>query len=247
MPRTGLLLLHAFPLDHTMWDQQIAEFGKDFTVIAPDYFRDGATSMDAAADVAAEAVRSAGLDNVVVVGLSMGGYVALAFARKYPELAAGYLFANTRGDADDEAGRERRHALAARIRSEGHTFLADNPPPLLSNNAPGELLDLVKNIIDIQPSEAIAVAAEAMAARPDSAETIANISVPVLVVTSEDDTLIPPAITEAMTNHLQGARFETIANSGHLSNLEQPQEFNRLLRTFLVDCGVTEVGGMDLV
>ncbi len=247
MPTTGLLLLHAFPLDHTMWEPQITAFGTEFTIIAPDYFRNGATTMDAAADMAASAVHAAGLENVVAVGLSMGGYVALAFARRYPELAAGFVFANTRGDADDEAARERRHGLAARIRSEGHTFLAENPPPLLSAEAPAETLALVKSIIASQPSEAIAIAAEAMAARPDSTETLAGIAVPALVITSEHDTLIAPSITSAMTEHLQDVRFATIEGAGHLSNLEQPTEFNRLLRTFLVDCKVLEVGAQDWV
>ena len=108
-------------------------------------------------------------------GGTMGGYMALAFQRRHPELAAGYVFANTRGDADDAAAQERRHGLAARLRAEGHQFLVDGPPPLLSANAPAELWNTVKGIIAKQSPEAIAREAEAMAARPDSMADLARL------------------------------------------------------------------------
>ena len=128
----------------------------------------------------------------------MGGYVALAFWERYPERVAGLVFANTRGDADDEAARERRNGLATRLRSEGNGFLVESPPPLLSPNASGELMTLVKDMIARQPAEAIANAALAMAARKDFMADLANIDTKVLVVSSDSDTLIVPAITQAM-------------------------------------------------
>jgi len=239
----GLLLLHAFPLDHTMWDPQVKAFERVLPVVTPDFPGFGGSpivespTIDMAADFAAEALRAANVDRAVVCGLSMGGYVALSFWRRHREMVAGLVFANTRAAADDEAGRERRLALAARLRSEGQQFLASDPPALLSSNAPGELTTWVKNCISMQPAEAIAGASEAMANRPDSTPDLAGISVPTLVITSAEDTLIPPDLTRAMAEATPNARFEIIERAGHLSNMEAPERFNELLREHLVRVG----------
>jgi pimeloyl-ACP methyl ester carboxylesterase len=186
--------------------------------------------MDAAADTAAEALRSAGVDSAVVCGLSLGGYVALALWRRHRELVSGFVLANTRAAADDDAGKERRRALAERLRAEGNGFLVESPPPLLSAEAPPELWDRVKSVTAAQPAEAIAAAAMGMAERPDSTPDLSGIDVPTLVITSSGDTLIPPDATSPMAAQIPGARLKVIEGAGHLSNLEAPQEFTRLLR-----------------
>jgi pimeloyl-ACP methyl ester carboxylesterase len=158
----------------------------------------------------------------------MGGYVAFALWRRHRELVSGLVLSNTKAGADDEAGKERRRQLAERLRNEGN-FLADNPPPLLSADAPPELWDRVKEIVRAQPAEAIAAAALGMAERPDSTPDLAGIDVPTLVVTSTGDTLIPPEATTPMADQIPGARLEIIQGAGHLSNLEAPEDFNGLL------------------
>jgi 3-oxoadipate enol-lactonase len=232
----GLLLLHAFPLDASMWEPQV-EALRHVPVVAPNLPGFGGApsagdemSMDAAADAAADAVRAAGLDRVLVCGLSMGGYAALAFWRRHRDLVAGFVFANTRAGADDEAGKERRRALAERLRSEGNGFLVDSPPPLLSAGASDQLWARVKGIISAQPAEAIAAASLGMADRPDSTGDLAGIAVPTLVITSSGDTLIPPEATRPMALQIPGARLEEIDGAGHLSNLEAPERFNDFLR-----------------
>jgi 3-oxoadipate enol-lactonase len=213
----GLLLLHGFPLDASMWQPQVQAFAGQVSVVAPSFPGFGGTSplggvlsMDAAADAAADAVRSAGLQRVVVCGLSMGGYVALAYWRHHRDQVMGLVLANTRAGADDEAGQERRRALASRLESEGNEFLADGPPPLLSDRAPGDLWDRVKDLIRAQPAEAIAAASRGMADRPDSTGDLAT-----------------------------DARLEIIDGAGHLSSLEAADEFNRILREHLVRCGLS--------
>jgi pimeloyl-ACP methyl ester carboxylesterase len=239
----GVLLLHAFPLDHTMWAPQVDELSRVTTVVTPDFPGFGGSklgaspSMDLAADVAAEALRAAGVDRAVVCGLSMGGYVALAFWRRHRELVAGLVLANTRAGADTEAAKENRRALAARLRREGQQFLANDPPPLLSQYAPGELLAWVKDTIASQPAEAIAAASAAMANRPDSSGELAGITVPTLVISSAGDTLIPPDATRPIADATPNARFELLARVGHLSNMEAPEAFNDLLRQHLVRVG----------
>src|SRR5207247_404512 len=146
------------------------------------------------------------------------------------------VLANTRAGADDEAGKERRRQLAARLLNEGN-FLGDNPPPLLSADAPAELWERVKEIVRVQPASSIAAASLGMAERPDSTPDLATIDVPTLVITSTGDTLIPPVATTPMGDQIRGARVEVIERAGHLSNLEAPAEFNRLLRDHLARCG----------
>jgi 3-oxoadipate enol-lactonase len=241
----GLLLLHAFPLDASMWTPQLSEFRGKVAVVAPNLPGFGGspsggdvTTMDLAADRAAEELAAAGLDRVVVCGLSMGGYAAFAFWRKHRDRVAGLVLANTRAGDDDEAGRERRRALAARLRAEGNAFLVESPPPLLSADAPPELWTHVRSIVAAQPAEALAAASLGMAERPDSTGDLGGIDVPTLVVTSTEDTLIPPEATSPMAEQIPGAQLEVIEGAGHLTNLQVPQEFNRLLRTHLERSGI---------
>ena len=215
-----------------MWEPQAAAFRGACTVVAPDFpgFGDAAPTalpptIDSAADAAAEAMARAGIDRAVVCGLSLGGYVALAFLRRHPARVRGLVLANTRADADDEAARERRAALAARLRSQGN-ILAENPPPLLSDAAPPALVARVKGIIARQPP----------AARPGALGDLATIAVPTIVITSSGDTLIPPAVTQSTFAAVPGARFEIIPGVGHLSNLEAPEAFNALLRDHIRTC-----------
>jgi 3-oxoadipate enol-lactonase len=242
---TGLLLLHGFPLDASMWAPQLAAFRGEVAALAPNFpgFGDARLSgdvstMDEGAERAAADVKAAGLDRVVVCGVSMGGYVAFAFWRKFRDRVAGLVLANTRAGADDEAGRDRRRAVAERARSEGIEFLVESPPPLLSADAPAELWTQVKSIIAAQSPDAIAAASLGMAERPDSTNDLPGIDVPTLVVTASADTLIPPVATSPMADQIPGAQLEVIEGVGHISNLQAPREFNRLLRTHLVRCGL---------
>lgn len=237
---TGLVLLHGFPLDSTMWEPQTSALGEHLTVLAPNFPGHGeappagdVTTMDAAADYAARQMRVSNLDRAVVCGLSMGGYAALAFWRRHRDMVAGLVLANTRAGADDDAGKQRRRDLAARLRSEGNGFLAESPPPLFSEKASAELWDRAKEIIRAQPAEALAADSLGMADRPDSTPDLGGISVPVLVITSSGDTLIPPDATREMAGRIPNARFDVIPDAGHLSNLEAPAEFNRLLSEFM--------------
>jgi len=240
----GLLLLHAFPVDASMWQPQVEALGQQLTIVAPNYPGFGGEppagdvlTMDEAAEHAAAKVSAAGLARVVVCGLSMGGYVAFSFWRKFRERVAGVVFANTRAGADDDAARERRRALAERLRAEGNGFLADAPPPLLSSDADASLWEQVKETIRSQPAEAIAAASLGMAERSDSTGDLAGIDVPTLVITSSADALIPPEATTPMAEQIPNARLEIIQGIGHLSNLEAAGEFTRLLRDHLIHVG----------
>lgn len=240
MAADGILFIHAFPLDSTMWEPQIAAFSKHTKVAAvdlPGFGKAGPSgrvmNMEEGANAAARAARAAGIERAVVVGLSMGGYIALALWRQHRDLVAGLVLANTKAEADDEAAVERRKGLAARLRAEGSDFMVESPPPLLSEDAPDELWRRVKDIIARQPADSIGAASLGMAERPDSTPDLAGIDVPVAVVTGSKDTLIPPAATKAMADHIPGVRYEEIEGAGHLSNLEAPERFNEIVADVL--------------
>lgn len=240
----GLLLLHAFPLDGSMWEPQIRFLDGELPILAPSLPGFGGSppagpvlTMDEAARFALKQMDAADMRRAVVCGLSMGGYVALALWKLAPERVLGLVLANTRAGADSEQGAAGRRTLADRLLREGNGFLADNPPPLLSPAAPPALWERVKATIRAQPPEAIAAAALGMAERPDRTADLRHVQVPTLALTSQDDTLIPPEETRALGAAIAGATIEVLPYGGHLSNLEQPDEFSRLLRDHLRTSG----------
>ncbi len=240
----GLLLLHAWPVDARMWDPQRAALPADLAVVAPNLPGFGGselagevTTMAAAADRALAAVDAAGLERVVVCGLSFGGYVAFEIWRRARERVAGLVLANTRAVADPEEAAAARRALAARLVDEGNV-LASEPPPLLAEDAPADQQELVRSWIADQSTRAIAAALLGMAERPDSTPDLATIDVPTLVVTSSGDRVIAPEISAAMAGEIPGARLETLDRVGHLSNLEAPDRFTELLSDHLSACGI---------
>lgn len=242
----GLLLIHGWPLDGSMWDRQVAALNDEATVLAPDLPGFGGTlpsgnvmGMDAAADACHSVAKEFGMDRFVVCGLSMGGYVAFSMWRRHRDSVAGLVLANTRAVADPPGAAQARRRLAARLRREGIGFFLDDPPPLLSERAPMELVDRVRGIIRGQRPEAIAAAAEGMADRRDSTPDLTRIDVPTLVIASSGDRLIPPEVSAAPAAEIPGARLEWLEGAGHLSNLEAPDEFTNLLREHLAVCGVT--------
>ena len=237
---TDLLLVHAFPLDARMWDTEVAALSGEHRVLAPSLPGFGGTppagevmTMDAAADFLAAELDRAGIDRAVVAGCSMGGYTALAMWRRHRDRIAGLGLIDTRAEADDEAGKDRRRGAAEMVLAKGSEAIADSPPPLLSAGAPEELWDRVKGIIREQPAEAIAAASLGMAERPDSQPDLPGIDVPTLVLVGADDTLTPPPLSQMMAAEIPDAVIEVLPGAGHLSNLEAPEPFLEALRALL--------------
>lgn len=240
----GLLLLHAWPLDARMWQPQLDALPVGLAVAAPHHPGFGgsepageAMTMRAAAERSLGALDAAGIERALVCGLSIGGYVAFELWRRARDRIAGLILANTRAVADTDDAAQARRNLAARLRSEGN-LLADEPPPLLAADAPGELEARVRALIAEQSADAIAAAALGMAERPDSTPDLATIDVPTLVVTSTGDRLIAPEVSADMAGQIPEARLETLEGVGHLTNLEAPEAFTALLQEHLATCGI---------
>jgi 3-oxoadipate enol-lactonase len=240
----GLILLHAFPLDSSMYDRQFDAFIDRTRVLAPNFPGFGASepegevmTMDEAADRVVEEMDKASIDKAVVAGVSMGGYAAFSLWRRHRDRVDGLLLADTKAEPDDEAGAERRRGVATLMREKGIEAMVESPPPLLSADAPAELWDEVKAIIAKQPALSIAAAALGMAERPDSTPILSDIDVPTICVAGSLDTLIPPEVTRTMASAI-GADFVEIEGAGHLSNMENPEAFNQAISDLLDRCGL---------
>ena len=239
-----LVLLHAFPLNGRMFESQMRAFSGSHRVVAPDYPGFGRSPRTPAQpDVRyyAEGVRGLldrlHLERVILGGVSMGGYVAFECMRLFPERVRALVLANTRAEPDSEEMRETRKEMALRVAEEGVGVLVELQmerlltPDTLQNDE--ELVENVRAMIfDNSPDGAVA-ALGAMRERPDSTPLLGKIGVPTFVVGGEEDGISSPEVMSAMAAKIPGARHVTIPRTGHLSNLEAPEQFNAALADFL--------------
>lgn len=239
-----LLLLHAFPLNQRMWDPQVeglADYCHVVTLDLPGFggsqTTDGDFDMERMADLVAAFATRIGHEKFVVGGLSMGGYLALALARRHPERLRGLILADTRAGADSQEARDKRVAQISEIELRGLKGLAATFPHTVTTAAthvdrPDLLAQLTTWIAEANPA-AITGALRMMAARADSTPVLETIRVPTLVLVGEADALTPPAEAEKLAAGIAGAELVRIPGAGHLSSLEAPQAFNQAVRAFM--------------
>jgi pimeloyl-ACP methyl ester carboxylesterase len=228
-----------------MWRPQIDALGERWRLIVPDLKGagesegpddDSAYTMDSYADELKGLIDELSIDKVVLAGLSMGGYVAFAFLRKYPGSVSALVLADTRAEADPPEGIEKRSKQQEQVRSDGTAGLIDAlTGALLSDytksNRP-DVITAVKDVMD-NPARSFTGELEAMKGRPDSTDGLTKIGVPTLIIVGEDDGVTPPDAARKMHEHIGGSKLVVIPNAGHLSNLESPDEFNGALVDFL--------------
>jgi 3-oxoadipate enol-lactonase len=233
-----VVLLHAFPVPADMWRPQLAEVADGFRLIAPDLCARAGEGIDGYARNVGALLDSLAIDAAAIGGLSMGGYVTFALYRLEPRRFSAMILADTRPQADTDDGRATRRALRRRLAEGGSRAVADAMIPfLLSERArreQPEIVSTVRAMIEAQPAAAIDDAIVAMMDRPDSTPLLAGIGVPVLVVAGEHDEVTPPDVARAMERLVPRARSAVIPAAGHLSNLEQPAAFSRVLHDFLL-------------
>ena len=243
---TGLpiVFLHAFPLDRSMWTPQLAELSQRFRTIAIDFRGHGESdaplwnfSLDHYGDDVCALLDHLAIPQAVLVGLSMGGYISLAFSLKYADRLKALVLADTRAQADTEEGRTGRFHLAQTALNQGSQAVADIMLPKLlgatTRQTKRELVDSVRNTIMTAPVSGIITDLMAMAERPDSVPHLSAITSPTLIVVGQEDSTTPLSDAQLMAQRIPGARLAVIPFAGHLSNLEQPQAFNDLVRSFV--------------
>lgn len=234
-----VLLVHGFPLDHTMWDPAIAALQQHCRVIAPDLRGYGATPLgeiDEAAGVtmpeyAADLLRlldGLGIEEpVVLVGFSMGGYIAWPFWEAAPERLCGLVLCDTRAAADDPEAKRMRLKMADKAAEWGTRKIADAMEAKLFAKATREdrpeIIAETREVIGRTAPEAIAAAQRGMAERPDWTPRLGEMNLPTLAIVGDQDVISPPAEMQAITAAMPNARTEVIPGAGHMTTVEQPE------------------------
>jgi 3-oxoadipate enol-lactonase len=240
--------IHGFPHDRTLWSSQMGALPVPSRTLACDLRGFGESEGtaraidDYARDVAAW-LRGLGIDHAVIVGLSMGGYVALALWRLDPSLVRALVLVDTRAGAEDGAGRTRRDEQITVARTQGSNAVAGQLAPGMVGtstraNRP-EIADRVHAMLAHAPVQGIVGALGAMRDRVDSTPTLATITVPTLIIVGDEDVLTPVAESRAMHEAIAGSRLEIVSGAGHLSNFERPAAFNHILGEFLAALAYT--------
>jgi pimeloyl-ACP methyl ester carboxylesterase len=242
---TPLLLVHGFPLDHTMWQAQIDGLADRYRIIAPDLrgfgqssVTQGLVTMQRMADDLAELLGGMQLsEQVVFCGLSMGGYVAWQFALRHRERLAKLILCDTRAVADNAEAAAGRIALADRVRKEGPAFVAESMLPKLfapaTIEAKAACVEQSRQVIFRTDPHGIAAASRGMAQRPDVTDKLAQFDVPALVLCGEHDVISQPSEMREIATQMPQAKFVEIAGAGHMAPLERPEEVNKAIRAFL--------------
>lgn len=224
-----LLLIHGYPLDHTIWNEVVPFLEKDFDLILPDVrgFGESTTvnlqySMkDIASDFVA-LLDHLGIQSAALAGHSMGGYIALAFARLYPERVAGLALVASQASADAPENKKGRYKTAADVAEKGVGLVAEAMPPKLSADV--RVRGIVSELIQKQNKDGVIGALRAMAEREDSLVLFPSFEFPVVLIHGNADILIPIERAYEIKKIVSGAHLVELPAAGHMPMLEVPEE-----------------------
>lgn len=241
----AILFVHGFPLDHTMWAAQVAEFSRTNRVIAPDLRGFGGTdgtlysvSMQQFADDLEQLLIALAVERpITFCGLSMGGYIAWQFLLRHPQWVDRLILCDTRAAGDSPEAASNRLKMADIVTKEGPEPVVWAMMPKLFSRATTErqpeIAEQVRQTVMSTNPLAIAAAHRGMAIRPDVTDLLPNFRLPTLVVVGEHDAISPPAEMKAIADALPNARFVQIPAAGHMAPMEDPAAVNRAIREFL--------------
>jgi 3-oxoadipate enol-lactonase len=247
-----VVFIHGFPFNRGMWTAQRDLLKSRYRTITYDQrghgespAGDGQFALEFLVDDLAALFDHLKLPASVLCGLSMGGYVALRFAEKYPERVRGLVLCDTRAEADSNEARLKRAASLVQIKEKGLTAFAEG---FLKSVLTAETLvqhpEIAQGIREmIVGNSALGVAGTllALAGRTDTSASLPAIRVPTLILVGEKDSVTPPSAAEALHAGIRDSTLHVIPKAAHLSNLENPEAFNRHLLAFL-DTRLTDVG-----
>ena len=240
-----IVFIHGFPFSHEMWDKQVDYLKDEYTIITFDLrglghsdSDDGQFTFEMMVDDFIEFLEHEHIDRAHVVGFSMGGYVALRAIEKKPEIFASLILADTQSLPDSDESKLKRTASIQLIQKGGLDVYAQN---FLKNvtcqdtqaNNP-QLLSELRHMILKNAQCGVIANLLAMMGRTDTTENLPSIKVPTLILVGKDDRITPLAIAEKMQEKIPHAQLEVISKAGHMSNVENPEEFNREIHNFLL-------------
>lgn len=232
---TPLVLLHGFPLDHHLWDEVVPLLSDTFELIIPDLRGFGNSSTvdsfyameDFAADVAA-LLDQLEIQKAAIVGHSMGGYVALAFARLYPERVTGLGLVSSQALADAPDRKEGRYKSAAEVADKGIASVVAAMTPKFTSNE--RLQEFAKQSMEKQQPAAYIGALKAMAERVDSTPLLSSFDFPVVIVHGDADSLIPIDRAREVKAAIPQAQLVEVSGAGHMPMVESPEQTAKALK-----------------
>jgi 3-oxoadipate enol-lactonase len=241
---SAIVLIHAFPLNLTMWDLQVPPLLEKHRVITYDIRGHGESevgygqyTIELFVDDLIDLLDHLKIEKSILCGLSMGGYIALRALERHPERFNALVLCDTLSEADSNEAKIKRSAALKLIKEKGVPFYAEEfvkaaiAPDTFQTN-PG-VVQTVKEMIQKNSPLGIGGALLALASRTDTTDSLKKIKIPTLILVGEKDQITPPAAALALKEKIPNAQMHVIPQAGHLSHLENPSEFNRRLAAFL--------------
>lgn len=242
--KTSIVLIHGFPLSHEMWQHQVEALKSDFRVISYDVrghgkseVGDGQYTLELFVDDLIALLDHLRLEKVVLCGLSMGGYIALRAIERNPERCCAMVLCDTKSDADTNEAKLKRAASIKAIKQSGASAYAEEflktlfTPRSIESGA--RVVGEARDLISSNSPTGICGALLALAGRTDTTASLSKIKVPTLILVGEFDKLTPPELSRKMQGLIPNSQLHVITKAAHMSNLENPEEFNAHLFDFL--------------
>ena len=241
---TPILFIHGYPMNRKLWNGQITALAEASRVLTLDLRGHGDSeqtpgpySMELFADDCKEFLDALGIQKAVICGLSMGGYVCMAFYRKYAARVAGIVLTATRPAADSPAARENREIAINQVTTQGPTPIVEGmaerllSPYSLANHP--EMVEKTRLMMEGISTQTIVADLRALKARRDSTDLLQHITVPVCIIHGEDDRIVPVSEAHEMQKGVRQSRIHVFTHAGHVPNLEQTALFNQTVHQFL--------------
>lgn len=230
-----LILIHAFPTDKNLWTPQRKELKKYFRIITLDLSGFGqsapvdgqAITMTEYADEVNQLLEQLDIQKAIIGGESMGGYVALAFLEKYPNKIEGLILSDTQAIPDTPEAKTKRELSALDVLENGPSkFIESFMPKALSPSSSEDTKFFLRTMLEKQPAQSYSSALRGMALRNDTSQLLANTTLPILIISGEEDMVIDKQQSQNMHALAKNSSLVIIKNAGHLSSLEQPENWN---------------------
>jgi 3-oxoadipate enol-lactonase len=240
----SIVLLHAFPVDHALWQPVAERLATRYRVVLMDLRGHGGSdsgqgpaTMEKHANDVVRVCDAAGVGKAAFGGVSIGGYVLLEFWRRYHPRVAALILADTRAQADSEQARAARLQAADDVEKNGpDAFLDSLVPKLLGETTRRNRPDLVASarvMMNRMTVAGIAAVQRGMAVRPDSVPTLSSIDVPTLLLFGDEDTVTSAAYGELLRCSIPNSRLQIVPQGGHFAVFERPDDVLSLMRNFL--------------
>lgn len=238
--RKTLVFIHGHGVDYSIWDELDNMLNQDYRIIRPDLsLQSSCHSIEAYADELFRMLQNAVIEKCILIGHSMGGYIALAFAEKYPQMLEGFGLFHSTAYADSDEKKEQRTRMAELLRTK-HTpnFIRLTGGNMFSTSfrkaKPNVVKDHIRRFSKL-PAEALAVGTEAMRERPDRTNVLGALHCPVLFIFGLDDQIIPFENSLTLTKYPKQSYPFVLSNAGHLGMIEQADASASIIRWY-VDC-----------